>query len=475
MPAPGFHPFLFLSLPSVVSSRASNFSQLQGAYYVATNITWVSSSRLVTAPMSWPFGAAQVLALVKRSPHGPFCSNGGGAYVFTLEEGVTAVNVANTSVWAMDDVSVTFRGGGFSVLSSYTCILVASSGNLSLSTIALDIPLGLAWERNVSADTAAANSTEVVCPPLKWPFPAGEVVAALLRNGSVVSGSLQQPLQVITILQHWTHVTPHQVSAEGAVVTVREFPGSRSVPAGILPHPHPSPPAHLPPPKPTRRHALSCLTTWSRTPTDGFGFGIITLATLSTSYGEYRCLLTQNSSDGVLVYATKASLLDEDKAGRQLACPLSPAGFGGFVAGTRLEVQLEYLTCNDGEKQDASQSACGKRNSTELVPSYPQQVPVGKVGQWRRDVDVMEIVHSISPSSVSATGGILLYLSGHGFASRVSLGPCSYSVIFGRFVCTSKYSSSRRHAFHKTMLLKHGFSLIVLGFFLTVRVCARAI
>ncbi len=135
------------------------------------------------------------------------------------------------------------------------------------------------------------------------------------------------------------------------------------------------------------------------------------------------------------MYSTNASSLDEDKAGRQLACPLSPAGFGGFVAGTLLEVQLEYWACVDGEKLDAS--ACSNLSSTRLVPSYPQQVPEDRVGQRRRDVDVLEIVNSIGPSSASAMGGILLYLSGHGFASRLGPGPCSYSVTFGRFVCTS--------------------------------------
>lgn len=198
----------------------ATLQQLQGTNYITANLTWISASRLLTTPIAWPFGAAKALVMVKLDSQGPFCDHGGGAFVFSFEEGVTATEVSERRVFAMEDVNVAFRGEGFGLLSTYSCILVSADTNLSSHGNAS--MSDFAWERNISATTTAANTSRIVCPALKWPFAAQQVVPLLLRNGSVVSGSLRRPLQIIEIMQHWTHVTPRQVSAQGQVITVRK-------------------------------------------------------------------------------------------------------------------------------------------------------------------------------------------------------------------------------------------------------------
>ena len=160
---------------------------------------------------------------------------------------------------------------------------------------------------------------------------------------------------------------------------------------------------------------LGILNTACHNQTDGFAFSSSPLPSV-----RYLCELTQNSSTGMLMYATHASAISVGTAHRQLVCNLSPPGFGRFVAGTLVQLQLLQMQMQE--------------NSTAPVPVYPFRVPLDRVGIWSRDLDIMEILVSLQPRSVTAMGRTLLYLSGHGFASRVGSAPCSYSATFGR--CT---------------------------------------
>lgn len=133
---------------------------------------------------------------------------------------MTSTDVLERRVFAMDDVKVAFRGEGFGVLSTYTCLLVSAGANYSAfgNTSMSD----LTWKSNVSATTRPANTSTILCPPLRWPFGAQHVVPVLMRDASLVSGSLRLPFQIVEIIQHWTNVSPRQVSAHGAVITVRK-------------------------------------------------------------------------------------------------------------------------------------------------------------------------------------------------------------------------------------------------------------
>lgn len=147
--------------------------------------------------------------------------------------------------------------------------------------------------------------------------------------------------------------------------------------------------------------------------TEGFGFSSSALSGV-----QYLCNLTQNSSSGTLTYAARASAISEETVHTQVVCDLSQPGFGQFVAGT--PVQMRLLRAQD--------------NLTSQVALYPPEIPPDKLDAWSRELDVLEELVSIRPTSTTALGGTLLYLSGHGFASRVGSSPCSYRSNFGRCV-----------------------------------------
>jgi len=386
--------------------------QLHGTQYVVANVTWLSSTQLLTSSIVWPFEAAKTLVFVRNrigrdsgaaQGEGP----GGGTrevlavFGFSFGEGVKKTE-AKTSGLAMDDVFLTFHGAGFDVLSEYTCALIfwqtlssistptTSAATLLLSSYAqifinetTGVMGGLRWGWNASVVTVARNTSVVVCPAIQWPFGAGNVASTLLRNGSVVVGSVCDCTcacggtgrELLAIREHWTHVTPHSIASNGATIMIH-----------------------------------------------GFGFSDTVAADT-----QYKCTLTQNSSLGILLSYTTPAIFSTgtnsqisnvmsggeysefSKDSTRLVCTL-PSGVGDFVAGLRVHVAVQHVHDN------SSISTLSSKSLTQY-----------------RSLSISETLLTVTPSIASARGGTLVYLFGHAFDGQfrfvVCLTPSLYHLL----------------------------------------------
>ena len=244
---------------------AYGLNELQGSQFVTANVTWVSSSQLLTR-IAWPFASSTTLVLLKLrqdgvgSPFGAIVGTGESVlmtFTLLLSERIESTEM-RTSGYAMDDVWLTFQGSGFKQdvrfenldslgfgfkQQEYTCMLMSTpplsfqewnltsstrpcdetwcnstcNQNCSLTAVAysdvmiceyqcyVDFVNGNDGPRNISRGAPAVNSSTIVCPVLKWPFASRNVVPSLMYAGRIIPGIVSPGVK---LRPQWSHVTP---------------------------------------------------------------------------------------------------------------------------------------------------------------------------------------------------------------------------------------------------------------------------